>query len=41
MILQKTFDKSQMIEKSVIYKLFQMETEKMIAYLKSISNENE
>ncbi|EAA0350851.1 XRE family transcriptional regulator [Listeria monocytogenes] len=36
----KTFDKSQMIEKSILYKPFQMETEKMIAYLKSISNEN-
>ncbi|TYV82340.1 helix-turn-helix transcriptional regulator [Listeria monocytogenes] len=36
----KTFDKSQMTEKSILYKPFQMETEKMIAYLKSISNEN-
>ncbi|MBO1142359.1 helix-turn-helix transcriptional regulator [Enterococcus avium] len=36
----KVFDKSQKIEESIIYEPFQMETKKMVAYLKSISNEN-
>lgn len=36
----KVFDKRQTIEESIVYKHFQIETEKMIAYLKSQSNRN-